>query len=476
MLNTRGRRVTRLLFRACVVGTTCGSLSVTAVGTASAAGLSGSNVRSPVSDGSVNCHGCGDGKTVTVWVEAVTETTAQQTKWQNYVAKQFKANTGATVKFTTMSTGTEVLNAIEQGAATNTGPDVLDTANSYNGEAEAAKIYKPITNADWQLIGGKSRFTPGVLSYGYTGGNTVDWYLHTDLLAYNTKLFHEAGISGPPKTWAQYVADGERITKLGHGIYGVASEPPSPYGPWHDLYTITRDMGGNWVNGALTKATLDTPTVAKAVEFWFSWYKDGFADPQSLSWTGNQEQALFIEGKLGMENQVNSSLITSAQGTSVAKDIAFAPMPTVPVGDKALPSGAPKYGVPGFNFAYTLGVPRWASDPSLAYRFIQVATSEKAELLLYNLTASLPTTVGAGNVVSTEYPLIKPFIKYASEAVVAPYYPFWGSVENAVSVLGATLARDYQNGSYSDSAVQTSLIKANSTVQAAMDATASSKA
>ncbi len=420
----------------------------------------------------VNCHGCGAGKTIRVWVEGV-GTTDQQAAWEAYVARRFKVNTGAKAVFTTMSTGSEVLNAIEQGAATNTGPDVIDTANSYNGDAEAAHIYKPITSKEWALIGGKSRFTPGVLSKAFTGGNTVAWYLHTDLLAYNTKLFKEAGIKQAPTTWAQYVHDASLITKLGNGTYGAPFSAGDPYDPWHETYTITRDMGGNFVNKSATQATLNSATVAKAFEFWFSWYKSGLTDPSSITWTGNQTQALFLEGKLGMENQVNQGLITAAIGTPVAHDIAFAPMPTIPVGATTLPAGAPKHGVVGFDFAYTMGVPRWSSDPSLSYRFVQVATSPAAESLLYRLTASLPTTVAAGQKVIKLYPSIKPFVDYAGEAVVAPSYAFWGSVENALAGVSATLARDVQNGSYSDSAVQSALATANAQVQAAINSTKS---
>ena len=90
----------------------------------------------------VNCHGCGAGKTIRVWVEGV-GTTDQQAAWEAYVARRFKVNTGAKAVFTTMSTGSEVLNAIEQGAATNTGPDVIDTANSYNGGASGFSVGSP---------------------------------------------------------------------------------------------------------------------------------------------------------------------------------------------------------------------------------------------------------------------------------------------------------------------------------------------
>ena len=38
-------------------------------------------------------------------------------------------------------------------------------------------------------------------------------------LFYNTKLFKQAGISAPPKTWSEFVADAKKLTK-----------PPDQYG------------------------------------------------------------------------------------------------------------------------------------------------------------------------------------------------------------------------------------------------------
>lgn len=442
----------------------CGFLAA-AVATTVAAGCgSSTGSASSSTDSSLNCHGCGDGKTIRVSLEAV-GTTAQLASWEQFVAAQFKADTGANVAFTTMSTGDEVLNTIETGDVTHTGPDVLDTANSYNGDAEAAKIYGPITSADWALLGGKSQFNPGVLATSLTGGNTISWYLHTDLLAYNTKLFSEAHITSPPKTWDQYIADAKAITKLGNGIYGAPFDAEDPYDPWHETWTLTRDFGGNFINASGTAATMTSPAVEKAFSFWLSWYQNGIAPPQSIAWTGTQLQGLFAQGKLGMLNQTNQGLITSVNGTAAEGHVAFAPMPTVPPGATAMPSGAPANGAVGFDFGYTLGVPVWSSQQPLAYRFERVATSAAAEEKLYALTAALPTTVAAAKAISANT-AISPFIKYAPEAIVAPSYPYWGVVENAVASASATLSRDIQNKSYSQAALQAALAKANQQIDA----------
>lgn len=465
-MTTRRQRIKRVLAGGLVVAAAAaggaGSLGAgSALAAARSGGASGSS--------GINCHGCGAGKTIRVSLMDV-GTTAQMDAWEKYVARQFKRDTGAGVSFTNMQTGTEVLDTIEKGATTGSGPDVLDTDNGYGGDAEAAKIYNPITSADWGLLGGSSQFTPGTQSKKLTGGNTVNWYLHTDLLVYNTKLFKEAGIKSPPKTWAAYLKDASLITKLGNGTYGAPFSAGDAYDPWHEIWMLAQDYGGNFVNKSATEATMTSEPVVKAVEFWFSWYKDGIVDPQSITWTGTQTQGLFDQGKLGMENQTNSGVITDVVGTPAQGDVAFAPMPTVPVGYNAMPPGAPRNGVVGYDFAYTLGVPKWSHEQSLAYRLIRVAVSTPAENLLYRLTASLPTTVASGKTVGTD-PLIKPFIQYEGQSTPAPSYAFWGSVENAVAGVAATLARDVQNGSYNLAAVRSALATANAQVQGAISST-----
>jgi len=418
---------------------------------------------SPNSDTS---SGGGGGKTLHVSLEAV-GTTAQQDVWQRYVAKQFKATTGDSVQFTTLNTGDQVLNTIETGATTQTGPDVLDTADSYNGSAEAAKIYDPITAADWKLMGGKDKFTPSTLSQSLTGGNTITWYLHVDLLAYNKYLFKKAGIKSPPATWDEYTKDASLISKLGTGMSGAPFDPVSPYDPWHSIWTLTRDYGGNFVNAAGTKATMTSVPVQKAFEYFFNLYQQHVMVPQSINWSSNQLEAAFANRKVGMLNQTSSVILSDVAGSPAAHDVAFAPMPTIPPGATSMPAGAPPHGVVGFDFGYTWGVPKWSHNASLGYKFINIATSPAAEKLLYKETAALPSTVKEAAALDKD-PAIGPFLKYEPESIVAPSVSYWGTVENTVATVSATLARDVQNHSYNKSALMAALQKANQQIDGAI--------
>ena len=59
-----------------------------------------------------------------------------------------------------------------------------------------------------------------------------------------------------------------------------------------------------------------------------------------LTWEASQETSAFLAGKDGMMMDAAYSLIQEAQGTAVAKDVAFAPMPNVPYGMSGQPPAA----------------------------------------------------------------------------------------------------------------------------------------
>ena len=70
-------------------------------------------------------------------------------------------------------------------------------------------------------IGGSSRFLAGSLSATGAPGKppvAVPLYSLAYALYYNKAQFAAAGISGPPTTWAQLIADGKKLT--GNGHYG----------------------------------------------------------------------------------------------------------------------------------------------------------------------------------------------------------------------------------------------------------------
>ncbi|HEY3923163.1 MAG TPA: extracellular solute-binding protein, partial [Acidothermaceae bacterium] len=400
-----------------------------------------------------DCNGCGNGKTIHVLLENWGQPQAQQTAWENLVSAAFKAATGANVSFTEYVGSTGELTAIETDSASQSGPDVFQVANSLVATADSAGVFQTITPDEWTLLGGQSRFLPLATSASLTGGTMVAQWLSDTLLAYNTKLFAQAGITSPPTTWNDFVTDAQKITALGNGTYGVGFDPLDPYDPWHEIYLMVKQRGGDLVDATASSAPsrLNTAPVQAAVNFWFDFYnKFKIAPPQSLTWTQAQEMASFAQGKLGM------LLLTTAQVNSVSKgqpaegNIAFAGMPSVPYGETSLPTGTTP--IQTLSFSWNLGVTKWSSQKDLAYRFLQVATSLPAEQLLATAFNEVPSTVDATAAEQNNAGLADS-IKYMAGGAAPPALAYWGVVETAIADATSAISRNLQNGQFSDAVV-----------------------
>ncbi len=72
----------------------------------------------------------------------------------------------------------------------------------------------------------KSALSPGHLKLATIGSNYygVPYLADLSVLWYNKALFRRAGLdpNSPPTSYAQILSDAEKISALGHGIYGFS--------------------------------------------------------------------------------------------------------------------------------------------------------------------------------------------------------------------------------------------------------------
>jgi multiple sugar transport system substrate-binding protein len=140
-------------------------------------------------------------------------------------------------------------------------------------------------------------------------------------LFYNTEIFKNAGVAGPPKTWDEYVAIAKKVTNPEKKIFATTAtlqvEPPTNM--TYDIYPLILQAGGNLIDEKTNKAVFNSPAGVKAIE----WYvdlvnKDKVAVPGVLS-NGEKEKranfgagnvAMMFEGPWGIaiQNQLNPNL------------------------------------------------------------------------------------------------------------------------------------------------------------------------
>lgn len=148
-------------------------------------------------------------------------------------------------------------------------------------------------------------------------------------LFYNTKIFKDAGIAGPPKTWDEYADIAKKVTKPDAKIFAttatLATEPPTNM--TYDIYPLILQAGGKIIDFATNKAVFNSPEGVKAVE----WYvermmKDKVTAPGMLSNGEKEKRANFASGNIAM-------MFEGPWGISIQKQLnpslefAIAPLP-----------------------------------------------------------------------------------------------------------------------------------------------------
>lgn len=168
--------------------------------------------------------------------------------------------------------------------------------------------------------------------------NEVDLYA----LNYNKRLFEEAGVAEPPKTWDELTAaaqkltkrDGDRITQQGFGL--ISSWNSGVVHPWASL------LGSN--GGTLIadgKTTLDTPQAKETFELIERLVKDNVTSAQMSQADANTTGPYldnFVSGKTAMIIMANwweSALKAGMKGKF--DDVATAPIPVGPSGTEPAP-------------------------------------------------------------------------------------------------------------------------------------------
>lgn len=164
--------------------------------------------------------------------------------------------------------------------------------------------------------------------YGYP--NEVDLYA----LNYNKRLFAEAGIAEPPKTWAELEAAAAKLTKPGQQGFGVITSWPA--GVVHPFLSLVASNGGQLLDG--TAPQLTDPKVVAVAELYQRLVDAKATDPTMSQANANTTGPYldnFVNGKTGMLIMANwwQSSLQQAMGDRYA-DVGVAAIPVGPSGSK----------------------------------------------------------------------------------------------------------------------------------------------
>ena len=297
--------------------------------------------------------------------------------------KKFEQQTGIKVKLEVVP-WSDLLNRILAATASGQGPDVLNIGNTWSASLQATGALLPWDEAAFAKIGGKDRFVPATIASAGAAGKdpaAVPLYSLAYALYYNKQLFKDAGISAPPTTWDELVADGKKLTKDGH--YGLALEGGNLSENVHHAFVLGRQHGADFFD-ASGKAQFDTPEAVAAVKQYVDLLaKDKIVAPGNAEYAANQSVTDFATGKAAMLMWQSAASSLKSHGMK-PDDYAVAPIPF----QTASPSGptAVNSMVAGINLA----VFKNSKNIDGAQQFVKFMTSTPEQKILNATYGSLP--------------------------------------------------------------------------------------
>lgn len=218
--------------------------------------------------------------------------------WMDEKTKEFEQETGIEVEFTEISWGEEMQRiplALEDGE----GPNVMQVGTTQN--AFFADV-GGVLEIDIDEFGGEDNFIPGIWDYTELEGKHygVPWFAETRIFYYNTEMFAEAGLEGPPETWDELVAVGEQITdEHGEGS-AIAVAGTEAWDLIHNWSILLWSYGGEFLNDNNSEAVFNGESGIETLEYYVDLFDKELATDECLEYNQPQVDSDFINGDVAM--------------------------------------------------------------------------------------------------------------------------------------------------------------------------------
>jgi multiple sugar transport system substrate-binding protein len=250
-----------------------------------------------------------------------------------------KANKDVTIEIRAVPFG-DLLTTIRAQGASASSATIDGIYDLWLPELVRDKLVAPVPAEEAADVG--KNWPKGVASAASVGGtlygipNEIDLYT----LNYNKALFAEAGIAGPPKTWAELKTDAEKLTKkngtqVTQQGFGLINSWPA--GVVHPFASLLASNGGTLI--ADGKPTLDSKQAGETFALYETLIKSGASVAAMGTADANTTGPFldnFVSGKTGMIIMANwwESALKAGMKDRY-RDIATAPVPVGPSGDAA---------------------------------------------------------------------------------------------------------------------------------------------
>lgn len=259
-------------------------------------------------------------------------------------------------------------------------PDVAQLGNTWVPEFASIGALAPLDSLmarDSALVP-RSDYFPGVLATNVVDDTLfgVPWYVDTRVLFYRTDLLKQAGISGPPTTWAEWRSD---LVKLRRVQPAGAFPMLMPLDEWAQPAILGMQAGSTLLAAHGTRGAFEDSTFRRGLEFYVELFRDGLAPALANTQISNVYQefaagrvAMYITGPWNV-GQFRKRLPDSLQGRW-----ATAPLPGPDSGGVSLAGGS------------SLVVMKRSPHQAAAWRFITFLSDPARQARFFERTGDLP--------------------------------------------------------------------------------------
>ncbi|MBL8133970.1 MAG: sugar ABC transporter substrate-binding protein [Anaerolineae bacterium] len=214
----------------------------------------------------------------------------------------------------------------------------------------------------------------------YDGGRyAVPFAAEGSVLLYNKGLFEAAGLDpeAPPTTWEGIYEAAKAITALGDDNYGFYFSGACAGCNAFTFLPLIWASGGDVLTEDGLSATVDTPEVRAALEFYKRMWDEGLIPPSAQADTGTDFFGAFTTGKIGM---VGSGAFSIAILKNDHPDIDF--------GLTFLPGQ--EGGISSFAGGDSIAITSSSQHAAEAFEFISWVLSDEIQLQMFAARGQLP--------------------------------------------------------------------------------------
>ncbi len=357
--------------------------------------------------------GSGDSKTIK-FVAAIYD---DNTKgyWDSLIKDYEAQNKGYKVNLE-MVDWTQMDAKVKTYVQTKQTPDILNY-NSFSDFARDGLIYKASDIVSPQVL---SDFTPTFVDQTKYNGEqyALPFISSARLLFFNKDLFKKAGITDPPKTWADVKSDAQKIKAKGAVGYGL---PLGPEESQAEFFSWAMNNNGGWVDGS-GKWAINQPANIDTLNFLRDLNKSGLTQPNPETTDRKTVFNQFAQGKVGMG--INGPFTRAGFIDPVNKNLNYGIAP-LPSKDGSVHN---TLGVVDILAGFKNG----GKNKEAISKFLNFFYQQQNTTKFLKLENFLPVTKSAGNALSSD-PYYKQFVDALPAAKFAPTSnPAWSAVAGAV--------------------------------------------